>query len=105
MLKKLTLEGVVESGLYDLVAGKLYAYVAVLNGKAGEPPYRMGVAVANEPGYYPVPIAWCYAEEGKGMYEAMRDHARELNAELGLSIEEELKIVASSMRNTPRRGT
>lgn len=92
-LKKLTLLGQVESGLSALVDGKRYAYTAILNETAGEAPYRLGVAVLDEPGYYPVPIYWAWADE----YEVMSDHARELNRELGLSDEDAGHIVATSI--------
>lgn len=70
-------------------AGKLWAYTAVI-GK--HEPARLGIAVANEPGYVPIPEYWA-----NGSYDEMSDHADALNAERGQSLDESLRIVAASM--------
>ena len=95
-LKKLSAEGRFESGLDAVLKGKeAYAFTAVVNDQheKGQPPYRLGVAVANEPGYYPVPLHWSHSDN----YEAMLEHAHELNDALGLSRREAALIISSSM--------
>jgi hypothetical protein len=91
MLKPFTPEGRFESGLDPIVEGKRWAFVAVL-GEAN--PARLGVAVAGEPGYYPIPEFWCHADD----YGVMRAHADALNAERGLDLRSAAQIVASTMR-------
>jgi hypothetical protein len=70
--------------------GKLFAFVAVVT-KFG---IGLGVAVANEKGYSPVPFTWAHSDT----YEEMAKHAEDLNKRLGLDIRTETKIVCSSMR-------
>jgi hypothetical protein len=69
-------------------SGKRYAFAAVVE-KGG---YQLGVAVANESGYHPI--------SGKTFdrYEEAKLWARELNAHIGLSPDEALDIVGSTMR-------
>jgi F420-0:gamma-glutamyl ligase-like protein len=90
MLKPLTLLGRIESGLEELIAGKTYAFTpVVVEGCC----IGLGVAVANEPGYYPVPIGWCHADT----WQEMEKHAKELNREMGLDARTACIIVATSM--------
>jgi hypothetical protein len=61
----------------------------------------LGVAVANERGYFPVPLGWArYAT-----YDAAADHADRLNTQvLGLTTADAFRIIASTMggmRYTP----
>jgi hypothetical protein len=67
-------------------AGKSYAFVAVINEG-----YRLGVAVANEPGYSPI--------SGKTFdsYDEAKQWANELNDHIGLSRDAALDIVGSTM--------
>lgn len=60
----------------------------------------LGVAVANERGYFPVPLGWArYATR-----DAAAEHAEHLNRHLGLGDEAAWQIIASTMggrRYTP----
>lgn len=61
----------------------------------------IGVAVANERGYFPVPLGWArYAT-----YDSAADHADYLNEKvLGLTVDDAFAIIASTMggkRYTP----
>lgn len=89
MIRELTAEGRFESGLDALVAGKRYAFLAIVGDRH---PARLGAAVENEPGYYPIPEAWAHADS---MLE-MQKHADFLNARLGLSTKDAGKLVAST---------
>ena len=95
MLKPFTPEGRFDWGLDPLVEGRRWAFVPVI-GESYEA--RLGVAVAGEPGYYPIPELWCHADD----YEEMRAHADALNAERGLDARSAMPIVASSMRRSGR---
>lgn len=91
MLKSLTFEGRFECGLDSLVAGKVWAFVAV----PGEThAAALGVAVAREAGYHPIPEFWCHADD----HAVMRDHAEALNAERGLDPLAALEIVLTTLR-------
>jgi hypothetical protein len=93
--KYLTTEGRFECGLDKLVEGKKYAFTAVITGD-DEFPYGLGVAVENEPGYYPIPAHWAHSTE----YERMCNHADVLNAQLGMTPRQSMKIIASSMKGS-----
>lgn len=78
------------------------AFVAIMPDEAcAEIQGALGVAVANERGYFPVPLGWArYAT-----YEAAADHAEHLNRHLGLDAETAFQIIASTMggrRYTPK---
>lgn len=93
MIRKLTFEGRFECGIDALVKGKAYAFVVVTtNGDYA--PWGLGVAVANEPGYYPIPAHWAHGDD----YKELDAHAEELNAELGVGPRAAAIMVASSMR-------
>ena len=66
--------------------GKSYAFVAIVNGG-----YSLGVAVANEQGYNAI--------TGKtfSTYEEAKRWASELNKHIGLSVDEALDIISSTM--------
>jgi hypothetical protein len=66
--------------------GKSYAFVAIVNNG-----YKLGVAVANEPGYNPI--------EGKTFdsYGDAKYWANSLNEHIGLSTDEALDIIGSTM--------
>jgi hypothetical protein len=68
-------------------AGKSYAFVAVVNKG-----YQLGVAVANEAGYNPI--------TGKtfNSYGEAKQWADGLNKHIGLSQDEALDIIGSTMR-------
>jgi hypothetical protein len=68
-------------------AGKVYAFVAVVNKG-----YQLGVAVANEAGYNPL--------MGKTFdrYDEAKQWATALNEHIGLSADEALDIIGSTMR-------
>jgi hypothetical protein len=52
MIRELTAEVRFESGIDALVAGKRYAFLAIVGDRYVA---RLGAAVADEPGYYPIP--------------------------------------------------
>lgn len=97
MLKKFSLEGRIESGLETLITGKVWAFTAVVLPNDSRDSkgfaFGLGAAAANEPGYWPIPLAWCHGDN----YIDMCDHADELNRALGLTALEAAKIIASSM--------
>lgn len=89
-IKKFSKEGQFEAGVLAIVAGKTWAYAAV-PGEHNN--WRLGIAIANEAGYHPVPEYWCHSDS----LEEMSAHADELNEELGLGGRRGAIIVASSM--------
>ncbi len=89
MLKPFTGEGRFECGLDDVVAGKVWAFVAIVGS-----PMRLGVAIANERGYVPIPTTWCHGDD----YDEMNRHVEELNKAEGIDRDTAGRIVASSMR-------
>lgn len=101
-IRKLTKEGEFEAGIEAIVAGKVWAYTPVIafgkRGALGEPPFGLGIAIANEPKYHPVPIAWCHGDN----WEEMAEHADELNRARGLTDEHATEIVISSMFHKDR---
>jgi hypothetical protein len=70
-------------------AGKAWAFTPVM----GQYGWQLGIAVANEAGYSPVPGFFCHADT----YDEMADHADELNRERGMEPPEAMRIIASSM--------
>ncbi len=59
-------------------------------------------AVANEPGYYPVPLAWCHGKD----FDQMVEHAEHLNQKIfKLNKMDCLKIVTSTMRGKARKAS
>lgn len=98
MIKKLSNEGRFEAGIDEIVHGKVWAFVPVFAApaitRATSANVLLGVAIANEAGYYPVPWAWCHADD----YGEMADHADELNRAQGLTDEEAARIALSTMR-------
>lgn len=93
-MKRLSFEGLFESGALELTRGKVCAFVAVLDHERGG--VQLGVAVANEPGYYPMPAYWAHGDDHE--YAAMQEHARELNREhFKLDDDAAARIVASTL--------
>lgn len=90
-LKKLSMEGRFEAGLDNLVKGKVWAFTAVV-GK--DFPFALGIAVANERGYYPVPEFWCNGDD----YNEMTEYADELNEKEGWTEKAATRIIASTMQ-------
>jgi adenine/guanine phosphoribosyltransferase-like PRPP-binding protein len=89
LMKKFTQEARFDCGLDEVVSGKLWAFVAVVDSRG----ISLGVAVANEPGYMPVPRSFCHGDT----YDAMHAHAMELNRDEGLTEEAAMRIICSSM--------
>jgi hypothetical protein len=89
LLRKFTQDARFDCGLDDVVNGKLWAFVAVVDGRG----IGLGIACANEPGYIPVPRSFCSGET----YDAMHAHAMELNRDEGLTEEAAMRIICSSM--------
>jgi len=96
-MKPFTIEGRVECGLEQIVAGKVWAYVAVVAPECAPHPYGLGVAAAHEPGYWPIPLHWCHGHD----YQEMQNHADQLNDQLGHTRREAAIIIGSSMFNNP----
>jgi hypothetical protein len=94
-LKPFTAEGRFECGFNELVHGKLCALVAVWHNESHG--WGLGLAIANEDGYYPIPSHWVHGDD----VNEMHDHAEALNAELfGLSRAATAQIILSSMRGS-----
>lgn len=93
-IKHFTAEGRFECGLDEIVRGKVWAFTAVIGEKV---PFRLAVVIANEPGYLPIPEAWCHSDDRM----ALAHHAVELNRAAGLDERTAAKIVASTMRAAP----
>lgn len=94
MIKKLSAEGRFEAGVDEAMRGKVFAFVAVI-GK--HHPARLGLAVANERGYCPVPEFWAHGDD---LHE-LQEHADELNEAMGLSRDMAVSIVCSTMGGQP----
>jgi hypothetical protein len=99
MLKPLTNEGKASCGLDEIVKGKFYAFTAVVNHDKNGPPFVLGVAIANEPGYYPIPSFWAYSDD----YSELSRHADDLNREIGVDEKAAARVVCSSMRPVSER--
>jgi hypothetical protein len=99
MLKPFSFEGRFESGFNELVKNRVCALTSVM---AHDAPglWALGLAIANEDGYNPIPTHWAHADSHK----LMQEHADALNKELfGLSEVEAAKIVCSTMFRVPAR--
>lgn len=92
-IHKFSAEGRFECGFDTFVTGKVWAFVPVFSQHSSKD-IGLGIAVANEPGYNPIPLTWCHGDD----YDEMQNHARELNAEAGLSVDAEARIICSTMR-------
>lgn len=84
----------IEAYRRNLEEGPPFAFVAVLpdasvDGIQG----ALGIAVANEPGFYMVPLGWARFAS----MDAAQAGAEEANAELGVSDDTAFRIVASTM--------
>ncbi len=89
-MKKLSNLAIAELGIGEMMAGKAYAYTPVMSGNT----YGLGLAVANEPGYHPIPLYWAQADS----FNEAADMADELNTNvLGLNDAAATRIVCSSM--------
>jgi hypothetical protein len=93
-MKEFTIEGRFECGLDAAVAGKVWCFVNV-NGERYAA--RLGVAVANEPGYIPIPEHWAHADT----YDEMDRHAEALNIAEGIDVRTAALIVISTMGGRP----
>lgn len=93
-MKKLSEQMYLELGIAAKFAGKVIAFTPVMReGMVG-----LGIAVANEPGYVPVPLFFCNADR----YDEMATFAEELNEKkLGLDIRAAARVVGSSMSAGP----
>jgi len=80
---------IIDQKVAGLFQGKVYAFVATANKG-----YGLGVAVANESGYNPI--------QGKTFktYGEAKTWADGLNTHIGLSKDEALDIIGSTMRGT-----
>lgn len=98
-MKKLSAEGRFDSNIDEMLAGKVWAFTSVI----AHDGIGLGAAVANEPGYYPIPLSFAFVEFGQDAYDEMSAHADELNEAMGLDEEAAMKIVASSMFPAKRK--
>lgn len=73
--------------------GQRYAYVPVLLDDEGMG-FGLGVAVAREPGYFPIPASFFKT----GDYKEAAQTADGMNLHIGLSEDAAVKIIASSMQ-------
>lgn len=90
MIKKLSLEGLFECGALEIAKGKAAAFTPVIQRHG----MGLGLAIANETGYYPVPLYWCHGDN----WDELSDHADELNREhFDLDERAAMVIVASTM--------
>jgi hypothetical protein len=89
-MKKLSAEGRFEAGIDEVVKGKVWAFVAVTGEHYGA---RLGIAIANEQGYNPIPEFWANADT----YGEMSAHADELNEAEGKDKMLAAEIVCSTM--------
>lgn len=95
-IRRFTAEGRFECGLDEAVAGKVWAFVAA--GSDGPGVARLGVAIANEPGYMPIPTHWCFGEN----WSAFEAYVDELNAAEGVWTKRQaIEIVCSTMDGRP----
>lgn len=92
MLKKLSKEGRFECGLDDIVAGKVWAFTPGNHHECGK--VGLGVAIANERGFHPVPLTWCNADS----WAEIAAHADELNRAEGFDEGAAERVVISTMR-------
>lgn len=88
-MKQLSNEAIFEMDIEEKFAGKLWAYVPVIGDKFEA---RLGIAVANEAGYCPVPEFWA-----NGSYSEMSAEADRLNEARGMAKDEAFNIIISSM--------
>lgn len=84
------LDAITLMDIKEAFAGKLFAFTAVV-GRSG---CCLGVAVANESGYSPVPEM----RFSTPRYDDAATEAERLNKEMGLSDTTSMKIVMSTMR-------
>lgn len=90
MIKKLSMEGRFECGLDDVVKNKVWAFVAVVGEHS---PARLGIAIANEQGYNPIPEYWAHGDD---LHE-LQAHADELNEAEGKDKRLAAEIICSTM--------
>lgn len=91
-MKKLTRLDIAELELETLFAGKVWVFTPVL--PRMNTTWGLGIAVANEHDYSPVPLSRANADT----LNEMEAHADELNAQMGIDRDTALRIVASTGR-------
>ena len=89
-MKEFSAEGRFECGLDAIVQGKVWCFVNVVGDNYAA---RLGVAIANEQGYVPIPEFWANADS----YDEMDRHAEALNKAEGLDVLTATRIVCSTM--------
>ncbi len=80
--------------LAEAFAGKLFALTPAMS----EDLWIAGVAIANEPGYTPLPTSWCRILQGPDAYDVISDYLDSVNRSLGVDDLAAMKIIANSMR-------
>jgi len=88
-MKKFTKEARFECNLDEIVKGKLWAFTP---GNHVGGVVRLGIAIANEAGYNPIPLHWCNAET----YDEMWAHCDELNEAEGHTKGAAMRIISST---------
>jgi hypothetical protein len=91
-LKRLSVWNFTE--IKETCRGRVVALVPVMEADR----WKLGVAVANEPGYSPLPLSWCNIAMGPDAYDRISDYADIMNRRLGLTGRQAMQIVASTMR-------
>lgn len=71
--------------------GHVWCFVAVTSKNVG---CALGVAVANERGYCPLPVHWSHSDN----WFDMEEYVDELNRDLGWTEDQSMDIVASTIR-------
>lgn len=94
-LREFTHEGRFECGLDSVLKDKgvkpgTWAFIAVIGEDYGA---RLGVAVANENGYVPIPEHWAHADS----LDDLEEHAQTLNALEGIGPRTAAMIMVSTM--------
>lgn len=94
-MKPFTPEGRFECGLDEVLKAKAvkageWAFVAVIGENFGA---RLGVAIANESGYVPIPEHWAHADD----LDDLEEHAQTLNAQEGIGPRTAALIMVSTM--------
>lgn len=94
MLKPLSMQGRLSCGLPEATAGKVFAFTPVMARSGSDTPWLIGVAIANERGYWPISSFWAHSDS----YEEMSAHCDELNRAEGLDDKTAARIICSTMR-------
>ena len=77
---------------------RVAAFTPVMSRLGGDHIWHLGMAVANERGYIPVPESWAYIKQGLKAYDIISDYCDTLNEVLfNLDPDVAIRIVCSTM--------